>query len=139
MEPELSLSCSQEPATGPYPELCECIPHTLVIFPCNPFNITLTSTPKVSHWSLSFKFSYQNLTCSSFLSSSCYMLYPPRLKYERFCYCCYLTINILELFSLIPYILLIISKCIEYRILQRTENVYQWMLMQYRIGALKTN
>jgi len=32
MEPEGSLPCLQEPATGPYPESDECIPHTLTLF-----------------------------------------------------------------------------------------------------------
>jgi hypothetical protein len=32
MEPEGSLPCSQEPATGPYPEADESIPHLTTIF-----------------------------------------------------------------------------------------------------------
>jgi hypothetical protein len=33
MEPEGSLSCSQEPATGPYTESDEFIPHHQTLFP----------------------------------------------------------------------------------------------------------
>jgi hypothetical protein len=33
IEPEGSLSCSQEPATGPYPEPNESVPHLPTLFP----------------------------------------------------------------------------------------------------------
>jgi hypothetical protein len=33
MEPEVSLPCSQEPATGPYPETDESSPHLSTLFP----------------------------------------------------------------------------------------------------------
>jgi hypothetical protein len=32
MEPEVSLPCSQQPATGPYPELDASSPHLLTLF-----------------------------------------------------------------------------------------------------------
>jgi hypothetical protein len=32
MEPESSLPCSQEPATGPYPEPDASSPHILILF-----------------------------------------------------------------------------------------------------------
>jgi hypothetical protein len=37
MEPEVSLSCPLEPATGPYPEPEESNPHPPISFPSNPF------------------------------------------------------------------------------------------------------
>jgi len=52
MEPE--VSCSQEPATGPYPEPDECSPHRHTLF-----NIpSMATTPKLS---LSFTFSEENV------------------------------------------------------------------------------
>jgi hypothetical protein len=33
MEPEGSLPCSQEPATGPYTETDECSPYAHILFP----------------------------------------------------------------------------------------------------------
>jgi len=33
MEPEVSLPCSQEPATHPYPEPDAFSPHPLILFP----------------------------------------------------------------------------------------------------------
>jgi hypothetical protein len=37
MEPESSLLCSQQTATGPYPEPDESISHLLTLFPLDPF------------------------------------------------------------------------------------------------------
>jgi hypothetical protein len=37
MKPEGSLPCSQQPATGPYPELDESSPHTHTLFLLDPF------------------------------------------------------------------------------------------------------
>jgi hypothetical protein len=37
MEPEGSLSCSQKPATGHYPELSNSIPHSHILFTWDPF------------------------------------------------------------------------------------------------------
>jgi hypothetical protein len=37
MEPKDSLSCSQEPTTGPYPELDASSPRLLALFPEDPF------------------------------------------------------------------------------------------------------
>jgi hypothetical protein len=37
MEPEGSLSCSQQPANGPCPEPDESNPHPQILFPEDPF------------------------------------------------------------------------------------------------------
>jgi len=55
MKPETSLSCSQEPAIGPYPEPGESNPHLLTLFPYHS-NIKLLSNPMSSDWSLCFRF-----------------------------------------------------------------------------------
>jgi hypothetical protein len=51
MEPEGSLLCSQEPATGYYPDPDETNPHPQPYFPKIHFNIILPSTPRSSRWS----------------------------------------------------------------------------------------
>jgi len=48
MEPEVPLPCSQEPATGPYPELDESSPHILILPSKDPFQYYLPSTPRTS-------------------------------------------------------------------------------------------
>jgi len=55
MEPEGSLLCSQEPATGPYLE-------------SENLNIILPSMPMYSKWFLPFRFTNQNTVCISHLS-----------------------------------------------------------------------
>jgi hypothetical protein len=57
MELEGSLPCSQEPATGAYPE--ESNRHLPILLNTQ-FNIILHCTPRSPKWSLSFWFSYQN-------------------------------------------------------------------------------
>jgi hypothetical protein len=64
MELEVSLSCSQESATGPWSGTNEFNPHP----PCLPtihFNIILPSTPRSSEWTLCAMLSNQNLVRTS--------------------------------------------------------------------------
>jgi hypothetical protein len=55
MEHDGSLPCSQEVASGPYPEL-----HGSTTFQHIRFNIILPYTPSSSEWSLTFRFYNQN-------------------------------------------------------------------------------
>jgi hypothetical protein len=48
MELEISLPCSHEPTTRPYPERHESGPHPPILSFKNNFNIILTFTPKSS-------------------------------------------------------------------------------------------
>jgi hypothetical protein len=48
MKPECSLPCSQEPATGPYPEPDECRPHPRILFIIIHLDIILQPTPASS-------------------------------------------------------------------------------------------
>jgi hypothetical protein len=54
MEREGSLTCSQEPTTGPYPEPNESNPHPIPDFSKINFNI-FASTPRSFEWLLPFR------------------------------------------------------------------------------------
>jgi hypothetical protein len=58
MEPDGSLTCSQEPATGLVPILSQMNPvHTFpTYFPKIHSNISFPSTPRSSEWPRSFRF-----------------------------------------------------------------------------------
>jgi hypothetical protein len=66
MEPEVSLPCSQEPATGPYPEPDEPNPH--------PPTLTPPSTPILSSGIFPSGFPTQNFVCISHFLHVRYML-----------------------------------------------------------------
>jgi hypothetical protein len=53
-EPESSLSCSQEPVTGPYPKLDEASSHPPTLLFKMHSNIILSSVSRSSKWSLHF-------------------------------------------------------------------------------------
>jgi hypothetical protein len=74
MEPEGSLPCSQEPATG----LSQMnTVHTISsYFSKIYFNIILSPKPMSSQWSLSFWLSHQNPICFLRLPHTCYMPCP---------------------------------------------------------------
>jgi hypothetical protein len=59
MEPDISLSCSQEPATGPYPQPDETSPHSHIILVKDPFYTILPPTPGRKR-SLPLRFSSHN-------------------------------------------------------------------------------
>jgi hypothetical protein len=57
MKHEVSLPCSQQPVTGPYPEPDESSPHTPTLFPNIRCSIIFPSTARSSEWSLTCRFS----------------------------------------------------------------------------------
>jgi len=72
MKPKGSLLCSQEAATGPYPEPDEYSPQLPIQFRQD-CNIILPSTPRSSKLSLPSIFSDQNFAHISYPSHACYM------------------------------------------------------------------
>jgi hypothetical protein len=62
MEPEVSLPCSKEPSSGPYPEPDQFSPYHTIPYNIH-FNINLPSTSRYYYWSLSFWISDQYPTC----------------------------------------------------------------------------
>jgi len=63
MEPQGSLPCSEEPATGPYTEPDSSTPQLSIHFFRINSNAILQSTPRSSKWSLTFSFPEQNYVC----------------------------------------------------------------------------
>jgi len=76
MEPEGSLPCSQQPATGLYPDPDENFQHLPTLFPQDPSNIIFPSVVRSSEWPLPFSYSDKNTVCTSHLSRACYMRHP---------------------------------------------------------------
>jgi hypothetical protein len=77
MEPDGSLSCSQQSSTGPYPEPDKFSLHSSHSIPLKSITI-LSSHLRVcrSSGQLPFRFSDQNIVCISHLSHLCYMPRP---------------------------------------------------------------
>jgi len=71
-EPEGSLQCSQQLATGPYPKPDESNPHFSFSFPKIHSNILL-SAPRPSGWTFTFRFTDQNFTYIFKLTHACYI------------------------------------------------------------------
>jgi len=65
MKPKSSLQCSQDAATGPYPEPDESSPQPPSLFLKIHSNIIFPSTPRSSNWSLLFRFSKQKFFIST--------------------------------------------------------------------------
>jgi len=70
MAPETSLACSQQLATGPYPEPMNPIHTFPPYFPKIHSHIILPSLPRSSEWSLPFRFS-ENFYSYTFCIMSC--------------------------------------------------------------------
>jgi len=73
MEHEGSLPCSEDPASGPYPEPDESSPPLLLYFFEIHSGIILSSMPVSYKWSLLLRFSEQNFVHISHLSQARYI------------------------------------------------------------------
>jgi hypothetical protein len=94
MEPEVSVPCSQEPATGPYPGPDKSNPCPPTLFH---FDIILPPTRRSSEWSLPFKLPNQNfLPICHFPMRATYSVYFILLDFNilitvsHFITCCFL-------------------------------------------------
>jgi len=85
MELKGSLPCSQQPATGHFPERDSSIHNFPPYFPKILSNIIIRSTPSSYEWSLPFRITDQKFILISYLSHACYMTgtsHPPAFDHS---------------------------------------------------------
>jgi hypothetical protein len=76
VEPELSLSCSQQPTTLSCSDLHQSSPYHPILFVENHFNIIFPFTLLSAEWSLSFRSPLKNLVWNSLHTHTCHISYP---------------------------------------------------------------
>jgi len=80
MKPEGSLPCSQQSATGPYPEPDASNSQLSTLLPNTHCNTILPSKPRSSEWCFPFRSSDKKFVCISHSYHACYMpTHPIRL------------------------------------------------------------